>query len=42
MLYAHLLMYDIKMQEVKGEGQIEKPIMAKDINQRRDKDFVYF
>jgi hypothetical protein len=33
MLYAHLLMYEMKMKEVKGEeGGIEKPILAKDIN----------
>lgn len=43
MLYAHLLMYDTKMQEVRAAtGGIEKPILAKDINQKGDKDFVYF
>jgi hypothetical protein len=43
MLYGHLLMYQIKMEEVLNEGgEISKSMPFEDINKKKDKDFVYF
>lgn len=43
MLYAHLLMYDMKMQELNSDsGSIDKPTLMKDLNSKKDKNFVYF
>ena len=45
MLYAHILMYDIKMQELRDDSteKLDKPMEGfKDINHKDDDDFVYF
>ena len=44
MLYAHLLMYEIKMEEVNSteSGEISKAVSFTDINRKQDEDFVYF
>lgn len=43
MLYAHILMWNTKMAEVLGEESvIDKNMNMQDLNQKRDKDFVYF
>lgn len=44
MLYAHLYMYHLKMEEVNSEtsGSIDKPMPFREINRKQDKDFVYF
>ncbi len=43
MLYAHLVMYKTKMEEVKGEGyHIHEPFNYPSINKREDKDWIYF
>ena len=43
MLYAHLYMYHLKMQEVSDDGgDIDKPMPFKEINKKQDDDFVYF
>ena len=43
MLYGHLYMYKLKMEEVMGEGStIDKPMPFKEINRKKDEDWVYF
>lgn len=44
MLYGHLYMYHLKMQEVMStsSGDINKSMPFKDINRKQDEDFVYF
>ena len=44
MLYGHVTMWGIKMEEVLSEkgDKIEKPMPFRDINRREDKDFIYF
>ena len=44
MLYGHVTMWGIKMEEVLApEGdKIDKPMPFRDINRRSDKDFIYF
>ena len=44
MLYGHVTMWGIKMEEVLStEGdKIDKPMPFRDINQKSDKDFIYF
>ena len=43
MLYAHLLMYHIKMEEVRSDGpSIDKPMPFSELNKKQDDDFVYF
>jgi hypothetical protein len=44
MLYAHMYMYHLKMEEVLSEesGSIDKPVPFKEINRKKDEDFVYF
>lgn len=44
MLYAHLLMYNLKIEELKSEesGAIDKPLPFREINRKKDEDFVYF
>jgi hypothetical protein len=44
MLFAHFEMYRVKMEEVQEEdnGNIDRPIPAREINKKQDEDFVYF
>eukprot|EP00347_Sterkiella_histriomuscorum_P011874 403370769 len=44
MLYGHLLMYQMKMEEVTSDtsGEISKPMPFQDVNKKQDEDFVYF
>jgi hypothetical protein len=44
MLYAHLYMYHLKMEEVNSttSGAIDRPLPFQDFNRRRDDNFVYF
>ena len=44
MLYGHVTMWNMKMEEVKREdsGRIDRPTGMRDINHKQDKDFVYF
>ena len=44
MLYAHFLMYQLKMEEVNSNvsGSIDKQVPFQDINRKKDEDFVYF
>ena len=44
MLYGHVYMWTLKMEEVRNlqSYEIEKPLPFKDINRKKDKDFVYF
>ena len=44
MLHGHLTMWNIKMEEVRSteSEQVNKPLYLKDINEKKDKDFVYF
>ena len=44
MLYAHFLMYQLKMQEVTSNesGSIDRQMPFQDLNKKRDEDFVYF
>lgn len=44
MLYGHVQMWEIKMEEVlaPNEANINTPLPFRDINQKKDADFVYF
>ena len=44
MLYGHLTMWNMKMEEVNlmTTEKVDKPLPFKDLNQKKDKDFVYF
>ena len=44
MLYGHLTMWNMKMEEVKSteSERVDKPLPFRDLNQKKDKDFVYF
>ena len=44
MLYGHVHMWGAKMDEINDptSGAIDEPLPARDINQKRDEDFVYF
>ena len=44
MLYSHIAMWNMKMVEVSRTDteKIDKPLPFKDLNQKSDKDFVYF
>ena len=44
MLYGHITMWNMKMAEVRREdsGRIDRPTYMRDINHKKDKDFVYF
>ena len=44
MLYGHLTMWNIKMEEVSSTEteRVDKPLPFKDLNRKKDKDFVYF
>ena len=44
MLYGHLTMWNIKMEEVnsKETERVDKPLPFKDMNQKKHTDFVYF
>ena len=44
MLYGHITMWNIKMQEIHDNTteKIDKPLPFKDINKKSDEDFVYF
>lgn len=44
MLYAHFLMYQMKMEEVTSNesGSIDKKVPFQDMNRKKDEDFVYF
>ena len=44
MLYGHVTMWNIKMEEVMqtDTDRVDKPLPFKDINRKQDKDFVYF
>ena len=43
MLYAHLYMYYLKMEEVRNDGpSIDKPLPFRELNKKQDDDFVYF
>ena len=44
MLYGHITMWGIKMEEVLSEEdeKVDKPLPFKDINRKEDKDFIYF
>lgn len=44
MLYAHLYMYNYKLEEINNAGgHIEKPIPLPEVRNRKgDEDFVYF
>ncbi len=43
-LYGHVTMWGIKMEEVlsKEDERVDKPMPFRDINQKEDKDFIYF
>lgn len=44
MLYGHVTMWNIKMEEVRRTDteHVREPLPFKDINHKHDKDFVYF
>ena len=44
MLYGHVTMWNIKMDEVNRTDteRVDQPLPFKDINHKKDKDFVYF
>lgn len=44
MLYAHLYMYHLKLEELKREdkGEIDQPLPFREVNKKQDEDFVYF
>ena len=44
MLYGHIIMWNIKMEEVQRTDteKIDQVLPFKDINHKKDKDFVYF
>ena len=44
MLYGHVTMWETKMKEINDPqlAEINDPLPARDINQKRDEDFVYF
>ena len=44
MLYGHVTMWNIKMEEVARTDteRVDTPLPFKDINHKKDKDFVYF
>ena len=44
MLYGHVCMWECKMEEVLAPDSvsINKPLPLRDINQKKDDDFVYF
>ena len=43
MIYAHLYMYKVKMEEVNSDTHdINKPFHHDSINKKTDDDFIYF
>ena len=44
MLYGHIIMWNMKMEEVSRTDteKIEEPFPHKDLNHKKDKDFVWF
>ena len=44
MLFGHVTMWNIKMEEVNrtDTDRVDTPLPFKDINHKKDKDFVYF
>lgn len=43
MLYAHIFMYKTKMEEVNSaKYEIDEPFNYPSINQKQDKDWIYF
>lgn len=44
MLFAHFLMYQMKMEEVNSNesGSIDRQVPFQDMNKKKDEDFVYF
>lgn len=44
MLYGHLTMWNMKMDEVRETEteKVEKALPFEDLNKKKDKDFVYF
>ena len=44
MLYGHITMWSIKMEEVNSTEteKVDKPLPFRDMNRKDDKDFIYF
>lgn len=43
MLYAHLYMYHLKLEEITSDGgSIDRPLPFREINRKQEEDFVYF
>jgi len=44
MLYGHLTMWNVKMEEVRSTEteKVDTPLPYRDINHKKDDDFVYF